>query len=175
MTFRCVASRLFALHRQVAAVLLAACVAWAGSAAAQDDAAEDVYTQMKGKVTEELKRVFNPEFLNRVDGTVVFRALGVEEMRQIVDILLLEVEGRLSEANVVLKISEEAKDLLIEKGFDPAFGARPLRRAIQRYLEDPLSEEILKGKYAEGARIVIERNGDELTFRATKRKVKSAT
>jgi ATP-dependent Clp protease ATP-binding subunit ClpC len=141
----------------------------------QEDAAEDVYTQMKGKVTEELKRVFNPEFLNRVDGTVVFHSLGIEEMRQIVDILLREVEVRLSEANVVLRITDEAKDLLIEKGFDPAFGARPLRRAIQRYLEDPLSEEILKGSFVEGGTIAIERKGDELKFRSTKKKVKSAT
>jgi ATP-dependent Clp protease ATP-binding subunit ClpC len=141
----------------------------------KDDAAEDVYTQMKGKVTEELKRVFNPEFLNRVDGTVVFHALGVDEMRLIVDILLKEVEGRLSEADVSLSIADEAKDLLIEKGFDPAFGARPLRRAIQRYLEDPLSEEILKGRFTEGGRIVIERKGEELAFRSTKKKVGSTT
>jgi ATP-dependent Clp protease ATP-binding subunit ClpC len=141
----------------------------------QDDSARDVYTQMKGKVTDELKRVFNPEFLNRVDGTVVFHSLGVEEMRQIVEILLRDVEVRLSEADVTLKIAEEAKDLLIEKGFDPAFGARPLRRAIQRYLEDPLSEEILKGSYSEGGTIAIERKGDELKFRPTKKKVKSAT
>jgi len=141
----------------------------------KDDATEDVYTQMKGKVTEELKRVFNPEFLNRVDGTVVFRSLGVEEMREIVDILLRDVELRLSEANVALKVADEAKDLLIEKGFDPAFGARPLRRAIQRYLEDPLSEEILKGSFVDGGTITIERKGDELKFRASKKKVTTAT
>jgi ATP-dependent Clp protease ATP-binding subunit ClpC len=141
----------------------------------KDDAREDVYTQMKGKVTEELKRVFNPEFLNRVDGTVVFHALGVEEMRQIVDILLRDVERRLSDARVVIRVTNEAKDLLIEKGFDPAFGARPLRRAIQRYLEDPLSEEILKGGFAEGGSIDVERNGDVLAFRSSKKKVKSAT
>jgi ATP-dependent Clp protease ATP-binding subunit ClpC len=141
----------------------------------KDDAREDVYTQMKGKVTEELKRVFNPEFLNRVDGTVVFHSLGVDEMRQIVDILLKEVEGRLTDARVTIRVADEAKDLLIEKGFDPAFGARPLRRAIQRYLEDPLSEEILKGGLAEGGSIDIERNGEILAFRSSKKKVKSAT
>ncbi len=139
----------------------------------KDDAREDLYTQMKGKVTEELKRVFNPEFLNRVDGTIVFQALGVEEMRLIVDILLKEVEARLSEVDVTLRITDEAKDLLIEKGFDPAFGARPLRRAIQRYLEDPLSEEILKGSFVEGGSIAIGRKGDELAFRSSKKKIKS--
>jgi ATP-dependent Clp protease ATP-binding subunit ClpC len=136
-----------------------------------EDAAEDVYSQMKGKVTEELKRAFNPEFLNRVDGTVVFHSLGVEEMRQIVEILLQEVEQRLSDTQVTLSIAEEAKDLLIEKGFDPAFGARPLRRAIQRYLEDPLSEEILKGNYSGGGQILIERKGDELAFRAARTEI----
>ena len=139
-----------------------------------EDATEDLYSQMKGKVTEELKRAFNPEFLNRVDGTVVFHSLGVEEMRQIVDILLREVEERLADMGVKLSIAEEAKDLLVEKGFDPAFGARPLRRAIQRYLEDPLSEEILKGGYADGGQILIERRGDELAFRATRTEVTTA-
>ncbi len=139
-----------------------------------EDSTEDVYSQMKGKVTEELKHAFNPEFLNRVDGTVVFHALGVEEMRQIIDILLREVEGRLKDTGVTLSVSDEAKDLLIEKGFDPAFGARPLRRAIQRYLEDPLSEEILKGNYSDGGQIIAERNGDELAFRSSRAKVEAA-
>jgi len=138
-----------------------------------ENASEDVYSQMKGKVTEQLKHMFNPEFLNRVDGTIVFHPLGVEEMRQIVDILLKEVEERLSDTGVTLKISDEAKDLLIEKGFDPGFGARPLRRAIQRFLEDPLSEEILKGNYCDGGQVIAERKGDELKFRAPRAKVKA--
>ncbi len=137
----------------------------------RDDNNDDVYTQMKGKVTDALKNVFNPEFLNRVDGTIVFHALGLDEMRLIVDILLKEVEERLSDSGVSLKISDEAKDLLVEKGFDPAFGARPLRRAIQRYLEDPLSEEILKGKYTDGGQIAIERKGEKLAFRRARKKV----
>jgi ATP-dependent Clp protease ATP-binding subunit ClpC len=134
---------------------------------------EDAHTQMKGKATEALKRVFNPEFLNRVDGTVVFHALGMDEMRQIIEILLSEVEERVAEAGVSLAISDGAKELLIEKGFDPAFGARPLRRAIQRYLEDPLSEEILKGSFS-GGRIAIERKGDELAFKTARKKVSAA-
>jgi ATP-dependent Clp protease ATP-binding subunit ClpC len=141
---------------------------------AATESAEDSHTQMEGKATEALKRVFNPEFLNRVDATVVFHALGKDEMRSIIDILLGEVQERVAEAGVFLEVSPEAKDLLIEKGFDPAFGARPLRRAIQRYLEDPLSEEILKGKYGGGGRIAIERKGDELAFKTARKKV-SAT
>jgi len=140
----------------------------------KDDSSQDVYTQMKGKVTEALRNVFNPEFLNRVDGTVVFHPLGVSEMREIVDILVREVQGRVAEAGVTIAVADEAKDLLIEKGFDPAFGARPLRRAIQRYLEDPLSEEILKGNLGEGGEIRIERNGEELAFRTAPKKVKAA-
>jgi ATP-dependent Clp protease ATP-binding subunit ClpC len=140
----------------------------------KEDETQDVYTQMKGKVTEALKHVFNPEFLNRVDGTVVFHALGVTEMRAIVDILVREVQTRLAEAKVSISVSDEAKDLLIEKGFDPAFGARPLRRAIQRYLEDPLSDEVLKGSLGEGGEIVVERNADELAFRTAPKKVKAA-
>jgi len=140
----------------------------------KDDDGRDVYTQMKGKVTEALKNVFNPEFLNRVDGTVVFRALAAGEMKAIVNILVGEVQKRLTEAKVSITVSEEAKDLLIEKGFDPAFGARPLRRAIQRYLEDPLSDEILKGSLGEGGEILVERNGDELSFRVALKKVRAA-
>jgi ATP-dependent Clp protease ATP-binding subunit ClpC len=140
---------------------------------AQQESTEDTHAQMKGKATEALKRVFNPEFLNRVDGTVVFHALGMDEMRKIIEILLSEVEERVAEAGVTLEISDEAKDLLIEKGFDPAFGARPLRRAIQRYLEDPLSEEILKGKFG-GGRIAIERKGEELAFKTARKKVPAA-
>jgi len=134
----------------------------------------DIYERMKGQATEALKRVFNPEFLNRVDGTVVFHALGIEEMGQIVEILLREVEERLKEAGIRLKISASARELLIEKGFDPAYGARPLRRAIQRYLEDPLSEEVLKGRHSEGDLILVERKGEELAFKTSRKKMEAA-
>jgi len=140
----------------------------------KEDNSEDAYTQIKGKVTEALKHIFNPEFLNRVDASVVFHPLGMEEMRRIVDILLSDVQKRLTESGVRVKISDGASDLLVEKGFDPAFGARPLRRAIQRYLEDPLSEEILKGELARDGQIVVERKGDELTFRSARKKAKAA-
>ncbi len=140
----------------------------------QDEGTESAYVQMKGKVTEELRRVFNPEFLNRVDASIVFHSLGVEEMRLIVDILLRQVEDRLEEADINLKISAGAKDLLIEQGFDPAFGARPIRRAIQRLLEDPLSEQILKGRFDKGGVINVERKGDELAFKTARKTAAAA-
>ncbi len=140
----------------------------------QDENTDSAYAQMKGKVTEELKRVFNPEFLNRVDASIVFHPLGVDEMRLIVDILLEEVGTRLEESGISLKISDASKELLIEKGFDSAFGARPIRRAIQRYLEDPLADEILKGRFDKGGPVSVERKGDELTFRASRKRAKTA-
>ncbi len=139
----------------------------------QDENTDSAYSQMKGKVTEELKRVFNPEFLNRVDASIVFHPLGVEEMRLIVDILLEEVGTRLEDSGISLKISDASKELLIEKGFDSAFGARPIRRAIQRYLEDPLADEILKGRFDKGGPVSVERKGEELTFRASRKRVKA--
>ena len=140
----------------------------------QDENTDSEYAQMKGKVTEELRQVFNPEFLNRVDASVVFHSLGVDEMRLIIDILLQQVEERLQESNISLKISAGAKDLLIEQGFDPAFGARPVRRAIQRLLEDPLSEEILKGRFEKGGSINVERKGDELAFKTARKTAAAA-
>ena len=101
------------------------------------------YEKMKERLLEEVKRTFNPEFLNRVDEIVVFHSLGREEMKKIVEILVEEVKDRLKEKSIELSLTDEAKDLLIEDGFDPNYGARPLRRAIQRLLEDPLSEEVL--------------------------------
>ncbi len=140
----------------------------------QHEGSESAYVQMKGKVTEELRRVFNPEFLNRVDATVVFHSLGVDEMRLIIDILLRQVEERLTDSGITLKVSAGAKDLLIEQGFDPAFGARPVRRAIQRLLEDPLSEEILKGRFDKGGAIHVERRGDELGFKTARKTAAAA-
>ncbi|MDI6740566.1 MAG: ATP-dependent Clp protease ATP-binding subunit [Candidatus Edwardsbacteria bacterium] len=122
------------------------------------------FDQMKDKVLAELKKTFNPEFLNRVDETVVFHALGRPEMEQIVEILAGQLAARLTEKEIRLKLTAEAKELLIQKGFDPAYGARPLKRTIQRMLEDPLSEEILKGNVKPGEPIEIDRAGEELIF-----------
>ncbi|KPJ54479.1 hypothetical protein AMJ39_00175 [candidate division TA06 bacterium DG_24] len=122
------------------------------------------YEAMKDTLTTELKKVFNPEFLNRVDETVIFRALGKEEMAKIVEIILDDVRSRLAEKKMKLVLTPEAQELLVNEGFDPTFGARPLKRAIQRLIEDPLSEELLRGRFTEGCTIKVERCEDRLAF-----------
>ncbi len=119
---------------------------------------------MRSKVMDEVKKAFNPEFLNRIDEIVVFHSLGKPEMVEIVHILLDQVRQRLKEHDIELDLTPEAEDFLIEKGFDPAFGARPLKRAIQRYIEDPLAELVLRGKFKGPSRCEVRRNGEELTF-----------
>ncbi|MGQ9602969.1 MAG: ATP-dependent Clp protease ATP-binding subunit [bacterium] len=135
-----------------------------GALGFQREDEEETYERMKEKVLEELKRTFNPEFLNRVDEIIVFRQLGIPEIQKIVDILLAEVEQRLDSYGLKLMVADEAKELLIEKGYDPALGARPLRRTIQRLLEDPLAEEVLKGTFKAGSTIRACRSGDKLIF-----------
>ncbi|NLJ81226.1 MAG: ATP-dependent Clp protease ATP-binding subunit [Firmicutes bacterium] len=122
------------------------------------------YEAMKSKVTDELKRTFRPEFLNRVDEIVVFHALNKMHIGQIVEIMLKELRAQLQEMDIELVITEKAKELLANKGFDPDFGARPLRRAIQRYVENPLSEEILKGTFGEGGTITVDAKEGEFVF-----------
>ncbi len=131
---------------------------------------EESYERMKNKLLQEVKKTFNPEFLNRIDEIVVFRSLGREEMGQIVDILFGEVEERLIEKSIELTLTEEGKELLIDEGFDPNYGARPLKRAIQRLLEDPLSEAVLKGTFGEGSKVQIGRKGGKLIFSKEKEK-----
>jgi ATP-dependent Clp protease ATP-binding subunit ClpC len=108
------------------------------------------YEDMKQRVLGELKNTFKPEFLNRIDAVVVFHQLGLEQMRQIVDLLLNRVRNQLSEQQIELVVGQEAKDFLVEKGFDPQFGARPLRRTIQNMVEDPLAELLLQGVFRSG-------------------------
>jgi ATP-dependent Clp protease ATP-binding subunit ClpC len=99
---------------------------------------------MKNRIMGELKRVFRPEFLNRIDEVIVFHKLQKDEITEIVELLLRRVRESMAERELSLNLSEEARDVLVEKGWDPAMGARPLRRAIQRYIEDPLADEVLK-------------------------------
>lgn len=126
------------------------------------EADEDRYRNMRGKVLAELKKLFRPEFLNRVDGTVVFHALTRKDVEEIVDLELDRVRLQLSEHDLELEITEDARSLLAEKGYDPDFGARPLRRAIQRFIEDPLAEELLRGTFEPGSKALVDRVGDEL-------------
>jgi ATP-dependent Clp protease ATP-binding subunit ClpC len=118
--------------------------------------------KLRDHIQEELKKTFRPEFLNRVDAVVVFRQLTPDEMRSIVDVLLLTTMKRLAEQEMRLEVTDQAKDWLAKMGFDKMYGARPLRRAIQRYIEDPLSEELLKVKFGAGDAIRIEVADDEL-------------
>jgi len=122
------------------------------------------YDNMKSKVMDELKRLFNPEFLNRVDDTIVFSALGKKEIAQIVDIQLAEVQEKLVDRNVTLQVTEEAKSFILEHGFDPLLGARPMRRSIQKLVEDRLAEEFLNGRFTDGDTIEVEAGNDQLEF-----------
>lgn len=114
---------------------------------------EDAYTRMREKLMSELKRLFRPEFLNRIDGIVVFRALTKDDITQIVDIQLRLLQPRLDEHHLKLTLTDEAKELLGRDGYDQQFGARPLKRTIQRLLEDPLSEGVLSGEFKDGSSI----------------------
>ncbi|MFH0839071.1 MAG: ATP-dependent Clp protease ATP-binding subunit [Candidatus Omnitrophota bacterium] len=126
---------------------------------------EDVsYQAMKGKLLDEVKRTFKPEFLNRIDDIIVFHQLTKEDLYKIVDIELGELNKRVNEQELNLEFTQTTKDFLIEKGFDQIFGARPLKRIIQRYIEDPLSEEILKGTLKTASPIKVDVKGESLTF-----------
>ncbi|MFA5100007.1 MAG: AAA family ATPase, partial [Candidatus Omnitrophota bacterium] len=135
-----------------------------GSIGFKDQQEEVTYKDMKGKLLEEVKKTFKPEFLNRIDDIIVFRPLIKEDLEQIVDIEIGHLSKRLQEQGVTLEVSREAKDFLIEKGFDPVFGARPLKRTIQRFLEDPLASEIIAKKYKEATVVKVNRKNEELTF-----------
>jgi ATP-dependent Clp protease ATP-binding subunit ClpC len=114
------------------------------------------YGDMKKRITGELRRIFRPEFLNRIDETIVFHALTKEHIREIVGLMLKEVAVRMAENDVAIEVSEPVKDLLAKEGYDEAFGARPLRRAILRLVEDRLSEELLRGSFQPGSKVILE-------------------
>jgi len=123
------------------------------------------YDKMKEKLLGEIKKVFRPEFLNRIDGVVVFHALNKQNIRAIVDLLLKTVTTQLTEKGVKLEVTEIAKDLLGEKGYDEAFGARPLRRTIQDMVVDKLSEAILRSEYRSGDTAIIDAVDGQIVLR----------
>ncbi|MDI6606402.1 MAG: AAA family ATPase, partial [Candidatus Omnitrophota bacterium] len=126
---------------------------------------EDVsYKEMKDKLLDEVKRTFKPEFLNRIDDIIVFRQLVKSDLQKIIDIEIGYVRERLKEQGITIEVGPEAKEFLIEKGFDPVFGARPLKRTIQRFLEDPLASEIISKKFKEGSNIKVLCKNQELLF-----------
>ncbi|MFA6358332.1 MAG: ATP-dependent Clp protease ATP-binding subunit [Candidatus Omnitrophota bacterium] len=122
------------------------------------------YEDMKEKLLEAVKHAFKPEFLNRIDDIIVFKQLSKENLSHIIDIEIGYVASRLKDQNIFLEVTQEAKDFLIDKGFDPVFGARPLKRTIQRFLEDPLAGEIISKKYKEGSSIRVTCKNQELVF-----------
>ncbi len=126
--------------------------------------AQEQYDRMKDKVLQEMRKLFRPEFLNRIDATVVFRALGRDQIRAIVDLMLSRTQKQLTEQRLVMEATDAAKDLLMEKGFDSVFGARPMRRAIQNLIEDPLAEGLLHGRFQPGDTVLVDRGGDDLTL-----------
>ena len=134
---------------------------------------EEDYSRMKDNLTEEAKKVFRPEFLNRFDDILVFRSLGKEELKQILELELEKVRKRLTERNINFELDESARDLLLEKGYDPTYGARPMRRAVERHLEDPMAEEIIRGELREGETIIIKAKDGHLKFTQKKRSSKS--
>ncbi|MEJ2614697.1 MAG: ATP-dependent Clp protease ATP-binding subunit [Ignavibacteriaceae bacterium] len=137
-----------------------------GSFGFGEEKAENKYASLKNTVEEAMRRLFNPEFLNRVDETIVFRNLEKEDILKIIDIELRDLVKNIHENKMEISLDQSAKNYLVEKGFDQKYGARPLRRAIQKYVEDPLAEEILKGSFKEGTKIVAKHveNNDELIF-----------
>ncbi|RMI04864.1 MAG: ATP-dependent Clp protease ATP-binding subunit [Calditrichaeota bacterium] len=126
---------------------------------------DEEHEAMKQKIEGEMRRLFNPEFLNRLDELVFFRKLKKNEVIKIVELLIDEMAGRLMEHNIKLELTDGCKEFIVSKGYDPVLGARPLKRAIQKYIEDPLADEILRGKFSENSVIKIKmKNKNELGF-----------
>jgi ATP-dependent Clp protease ATP-binding subunit ClpC len=127
------------------------------------------YEKMKDKVMDELKRSFRPEFLNRIDEVIVFHSLTMDQVKQIVDLMMKRVEEQLKSRDVEVQLTDAAKSLLAEKGYDEALGARPLRRTIQRLVEDPLSEKLLYKEFTAGQTIIVDASDEEILFETAPR------
>jgi ATP-dependent Clp protease ATP-binding subunit ClpB len=128
----------------------------------------EVYDRMKEAVLNELRDHFRPEFLNRVDETIVFHSLSEDQLKQIVVIQMKRLLERLADRHITLELTERAKSHLVETGYDPSYGARPLRRAIQREIENPLGRLLLEGKVRDGQHVVVDFDSarGQLTFKA---------
>jgi ATP-dependent Clp protease ATP-binding subunit ClpC len=125
---------------------------------------ENSYEKMRDKIMDEAKKTFRPEFLNRLDDIIVFRALTKPDLIEILGLEVTKVIQRLKARNIMLQLDDKAKELLVSKGYDPLYGARPMRRAVERSLEDPLAEEILRGVFHEGEPVLVTVDGDHLVF-----------
>jgi ATP-dependent Clp protease ATP-binding subunit ClpC len=124
------------------------------------------YDSMKGKVLGEAKRVLKPEFINRFDDLIVFHQLNREDLKLIVDLEVAKLVERIKQKEIKVVLDDKAREFLIEKGFDPAYGARPMRRAVERYLEDPMAEEMLKGTFKPGDTADVTATDKELIFKS---------
>ena len=127
---------------------------------------EKDYKDMKGKVLEELKKAFRPEFLNRIDETIVFHSLEKKHIKEIVHLMVNSLTKRLKEQEIELELSDAAIDKISDEGFDAEYGARPLRRAIQKQVEDRLSEELLKGNVEKGRKVILDVKDNEYLIRS---------
>jgi ATP-dependent Clp protease ATP-binding subunit ClpC len=116
------------------------------------------YEKIKKALTSEVEKFFRPEFINRLDDLIVFRPLVKDDLNQIIDFELAKLKRRLTEKGMEMEIDQKAKDFLIDKGYNPDFGARPLRRALSQYVEDPLAENLLTGEFTAGDTIVVTRD-----------------
>ncbi|MGC8874868.1 MAG: AAA family ATPase, partial [Chloroflexia bacterium] len=121
--------------------------------------------EMRRRVEEALKATFRPEFLNRIDEVIIFHSLSMEELLQIVDLQMRDVAKRLAEQGLHVELTQAAKELLVQEGYNPVYGARPLRRTIQRLVETPLSRSLLKGEFRPGDTIVVDAEDDRIVFR----------
>ncbi len=128
---------------------------------------DEGYDTMQGKILEETKKVFKPEFLNRLDDIIVFHTLSKEMLTRIVDLEVAKVAARIKDKEIILTLDAASHEFLIEKGYDPTYGARPMRRAVERYLEDPMAEEILRGSFKAGDQVEVTRDGDKLAFKVS--------
>jgi ATP-dependent Clp protease ATP-binding subunit ClpC len=132
----------------------------------EDKTRKQAYEIMKEKVMAEVKKTFRPEFINRIDEIIVFHELTEEQLRSIVDLLIKDLQKRLADRKLGVEITEEAKSWLAKEGYDPVYGARPLRRAIEHYVENPLSTRLLQGEFNAGDTIIVDLSENALTFTA---------
>jgi ATP-dependent Clp protease ATP-binding subunit ClpC len=126
---------------------------------------EQSYERMKDRVMEELKRAFRPEFLNRIDDIIVFHSLSIEHIKRIIQLMVRRINHQLAERGIELILTEAAENALVEKGYDATYGARQLRRTIQKHVEDPLAEAIVRGQIAESARVEVDIDAGNFVFR----------
>ncbi|MCJ7808611.1 MAG: AAA family ATPase, partial [Dehalococcoidia bacterium] len=128
------------------------------------DLGPDQETLIREQVMDALKAQFRPEFLNRVDEMIIFHQLSREHIKQIVDLQFIGLKKRLAERHIGVELSDSAKELLVKEGYDPAYGARPLKRAIQRIILDPLARNVLEGEFREGDMVLVDAKGDSIVF-----------